>query len=74
VDAERAQPGFRCTTSGRLSVTAEACGAEGEVEPVPDLIDDAMEEALRQHAQVDVVEDRAARAKVDGVAALLRFR
>ena len=74
VDAERAQPGFRCATSGRLAVRLEGCGAEGEAEPVPDLIDEAIEEALRQHAQVDVVEDGGARARVDGLAALLRFR
>jgi peptide chain release factor subunit 1 len=75
VHAEQpAQPGFRCTESGRLSLTAEGCGAEGGAEPVLDLADDAIEEALRQRAQVDVVEDRGARAKVDGLAALLRFR
>ncbi|OGU28303.1 MAG: hypothetical protein A3K13_13665 [Gemmatimonadetes bacterium RIFCSPLOWO2_12_FULL_68_9] len=74
VDAEGAQPGFRCTASGRLTVAADGCRGEGEAEPVPDLIDEAIEEALRQHAQVDVVEDGGARARVDGLAALLRFR
>jgi peptide subunit release factor 1 (eRF1) len=74
VHAEHAQPGFRCATSGRLTVTAEGCRAEGDAEPVFDVVDDAIEDALRQHAQVDVVEDRGARAKVDGLAALLRFR
>ena len=37
-------------------------------------IDDAVEEALRQRAQVDVVYDVKARRAVDGLAALLRFR
>ncbi|HEV8304639.1 MAG TPA: hypothetical protein VGQ25_06755 [Gemmatimonadales bacterium] len=37
-------------------------------------IDDAVEEALRQHAQVDVLYDDKARRAVDGLAALLRFR
>ena len=37
-------------------------------------IDDAVEEALRQRAQVDVLYDDAARRAVDGLAALLRFR
>lgn len=37
-------------------------------------IDDAVEEALRQRAQVDVVYDDKARRIVDGLAALLRFR
>ncbi|MGH7569859.1 MAG: hypothetical protein ACREL9_12990 [Gemmatimonadales bacterium] len=37
-------------------------------------IDDAVEEALRQRAQVDVLYDPKARRAVDGLAALLRFR
>ncbi|MGH7671861.1 MAG: hypothetical protein ACREMC_03100 [Gemmatimonadales bacterium] len=37
-------------------------------------IDDAIEEALRQRAQVDVLYDAKARRAVDGLAALLRFR
>lgn len=37
-------------------------------------LDDAIEEALRQRAQVDVLYDDRARRAVDGLAALLRFR
>jgi peptide chain release factor subunit 1 len=37
-------------------------------------IDDAVEEALRERAQVDVLYDDKARRVVDGLAALLRFR
>lgn len=37
-------------------------------------IDEAIEEALRQRAQVDVLYDDRARRVVDGLAALLRFR
>jgi len=37
-------------------------------------IDEAVEEALRQRAQVDVLYDDKARRPVDGLAALLRFR
>jgi peptide chain release factor subunit 1 len=37
-------------------------------------IDEAVEEALRQRAQVDVLYDDKARRVVDGLAALLRFR
>ncbi|HEV8304951.1 MAG TPA: hypothetical protein VGQ25_08330 [Gemmatimonadales bacterium] len=37
-------------------------------------IDDAIEDALRQRAQVDVLYDDRARRAVDGLAALLRFR
>jgi peptide subunit release factor 1 (eRF1) len=37
-------------------------------------IDEAVEEALRQRSQVDVLYDEKARRLVDGLAALLRFR
>ena len=37
-------------------------------------IDEAVEEALKQRAQVDVVYDDRARRAIDGLAALLRFR
>jgi peptide subunit release factor 1 (eRF1) len=37
-------------------------------------IDEAVEDALAQRAQVDVLYDERARRSVDGLAALLRFR
>jgi peptide chain release factor subunit 1 len=37
-------------------------------------IDEAVEDALRQHAQVDVLYEQRSRRVVDGLAALLRFR
>jgi peptide chain release factor subunit 1 len=37
-------------------------------------LDEAVEEALRQRAQVDVLSDAGARRAIDGLAALLRFR
>jgi peptide chain release factor subunit 1 len=37
-------------------------------------VDDAIEDALRQHAQVDVLYDDTARRSIDVLAALLRFR
>jgi peptide subunit release factor 1 (eRF1) len=66
--------GFRCAASGRLALLAEECEADGPAEAVPDVIDDAIEEALRQGTHVDVVEDPEARAAVDGLAGLLRFK
>lgn len=74
VDAARSRPGYRCRGSERLTLTANGCADEGGAEGVPDVIDDAIEEALRQHAYVDVVEDPRARREVNGLAALLRFK
>ena len=42
--------------------------------PVIDLVDEAIEEALRQRVQVDVVFEPAARKAIEGLAGLLRFR
>lgn len=66
-------PGYRCAGSGRLTLDRAQCAADGDAEPVPDVIDEAIEEALRQSGHVDVVEDDELRAAVDGLAALLRF-
>jgi peptide subunit release factor 1 (eRF1) len=42
--------------------------------PVLDIADEAIEEALRQRVDVEVVYDPEARAAVRGLASLLRFR
>jgi peptide chain release factor subunit 1 len=74
VDPTAEQPGYRCSMTGRLGTTEEACEAEGSAEPIPDVIDEAIEEALRQGGYVEVVEDDGARKDIAGLAALLRFR
>jgi peptide subunit release factor 1 (eRF1) len=66
--------GYRCRTSGRLVLAKGDCAGEGAPEPVRDLVDEAVEEALRQNVEVVVVTDPALTASVDGFAALLRFR
>ena len=73
VDPTATQTGFRCSSSGRLTIRADGCGDEGEAVQLPDVIDEAIEEALRQGSHVDVVEDEEARSSVAGLAALLRF-
>jgi peptide chain release factor subunit 1 len=74
VDADASEPGFRCGTSGRLARTERECRNEGEPIPVLDVVDDAIEEALRQDVDVNVVYEPQAREQVDGLAGLLRFR
>ena len=73
VDPKVAQAGFRCNDSGRLTIVEGTCSDEGGAESVPDIIDEAIEEALRQGCHVDVVQDETARLGLDGLAALLRF-
>jgi peptide chain release factor subunit 1 len=74
VHADAGQPGFRCGASGRLALTERDCRGEGEPVPVLDVVDDAIEEALRQGVDVNVVYEPAAQDAIDGLAALLRFR
>ena len=74
VHADASEPGFRCGDSGRLARTERECRGEGEPVPVLDVVDDAIEEALRQGVGINVVYEAEARESVDGLAALLRFR
>jgi peptide subunit release factor 1 (eRF1) len=73
VNPDAALPGFRCD-SGRLTLSEKECRNEGGCVPVPDVIDDAVEEALRQRLPINVVHSAGAAARVDGLAGLLRFR
>ncbi len=73
VDADAEASGFRCG-SGRLVLTEKECRGDGPVTPVPDLIDDALEEALRQRVVVEVLHSEEATRHVAGLAGILRFR
>ena len=74
VSADASMPGWRCTGSGRLALTATDCRGEGEPIPVVDVIDDAIEEALRQRVEVNVAYGREQVDRITGLAGLLRFR
>jgi peptide subunit release factor 1 (eRF1) len=74
VHADAGQPGFRCADSGRLALTERDCRSEGALVAVLDVVDDAIEEALRQNVDVNVVYEPEARDAIEGLAGLLRFR
>lgn len=74
VDPAAEQGGARCAATGRLTTADGGCPGEGDALPVLDVIDEAIEDALRQGALVDVVEDESLRMQVPGLAALLRFQ
>jgi peptide subunit release factor 1 (eRF1) len=74
VNADASEPGFRCGDSGRLARTERECRGEGEPMPVLDIVDDAIEEALRQGVDVNVIYEPGARDAVEGLGAMLRFR
>jgi peptide chain release factor subunit 1 len=67
-------PGFRCAHTGRLVRQAGECGQGDSVVPVPDLLDDVIEEALAQRVPVSVVRDPDAASEIKDLAATLRFR
>jgi len=74
VDPDVAEPGYRGLTSGRLAMMEAELRGESDVVPVIDVLDDAIEEALRQRITVDVVYEPSAKQAIHGLAALLRFR
>jgi peptide subunit release factor 1 (eRF1) len=74
VDADSQSAGFRSGTSGRLALAERDLRGEGEVYPVLDVVDEAIEEALRQRVDVEVLHDDSARRAIKGLAGLLRFR
>ena len=74
VHADAGEPGFRCADTGRLALTERDCRGEGEPVPVLDVVDEAIEEALRQGVDVNVVYEPEAREAIEGLAGLLRFR
>ena len=73
VDADAETAGFRCS-SGRLVLHPKDCRGDGDGTPVPDLVDEALEEALRQRVAVEVLHSPTAAQHVAGLAGLLRFR
>jgi peptide chain release factor subunit 1 len=42
--------------------------------PVVDIVDEAIEEALGQGAEIQVILDEEAKKKIDGIGAILRFK
>jgi peptide chain release factor subunit 1 len=73
VDHDATVAGFRMSVGGRLTADGAASRAEGEPVPVADLLDDAIEDALRQRARVHVVQGPLAR-RLDTLAGILRFK
>jgi peptide subunit release factor 1 (eRF1) len=66
--------GFRCADSGRLVLAKGDCRGEGTPEPVVNLVDAVIDDALRHRAEVIVVDDPDLASRLDGLAGLLRFR
>ncbi|WP_457600964.1 baeRF12 domain-containing protein [Hydrogenivirga sp.] len=67
------KPGYLCPETHLVFLKPE-CPLEGEKPlEVEDIVDEVIEEALEQRAQVEVIVDKELQKKVDGLAAFLRF-
>ena len=66
--------GVRCTSCGHLATGGERCSAcGGDVEEAPDLVEEAIELALRQRCEVETAQDVPGLTALGGMGALLRF-
>jgi len=68
--------GFKCPESGVLILEdGENLCPEGKTPiAVVDIVDEAIEEALRQRVEVEMVLDKDAKKKIDGIGTILRFK
>jgi peptide subunit release factor 1 (eRF1) len=73
VAPRRGRPGYRCATSGRLVLTKAEAQGEAVIR-VPDLLTAAAAETQHLGGAVVEIGDLRQAARIDGVAALLRFR
>jgi len=74
IAADAGEPGYRADGTGRIALSEADLRGDTDVHPVIDVVDDAIEEALRQGVTLNVIFEPTARKAVDGLAALLRFR
>jgi peptide subunit release factor 1 (eRF1) len=73
VGRPRARAGYRCAASGRLILTKAEAQGESVIR-VPDLVAAARAETVRLGGSVAAIRDPQQAARIDGVAALLRYR
>ncbi|MGH7583509.1 MAG: hypothetical protein ACREL5_09810 [Gemmatimonadales bacterium] len=66
--------GYRCEDTGRLAVSESDCQGEGAAVPISDLVDNVIEEAVRQGIELVIVDEAAVAGQFDRLAATLRFR
>lgn len=74
VSPDLSAPGFSCPSCGRLTDRGTKCPACGsKMEPVPDVVEEAVAQALRQGCRVETVLHPDGLAQYGGIGALLRF-
>lgn len=72
--AELDASGLRCSGCGHLAAEGRECPlCGGEYVPAPDIVEEAVESALRQRCRVETVGDAPELSAVGGIGAILRF-
>lgn len=67
-------PGARCSDNGHLAAGGSRCGiCQGRLEPVSDVIDDAVASAMRQGSRVEILSLLEPEETARDIGALLRF-
>ena len=73
VNEDFSAPGYRCRGTDTLTLKPECPAESDKLEPVFDIVNEMIEEALHQRAKVEVIVNKELQKEIDGVAALLRF-
>jgi peptide subunit release factor 1 (eRF1) len=74
VTPDLSAPGFSCPSCGRLTDRGRKCPACGsKMEPVPDVVEEAVAQALRQGCRVETIVHPDALSRYGGIGAMLRF-
>src|SRR5947207_8009297 len=74
VSANLRTPGRECPSCGRLAERGRRCNTCGaETREVPDVVEAAVIQALRQGARVETVAEEGAFTERGGIGAILRF-
>ncbi|MGQ9630456.1 MAG: baeRF10 domain-containing protein [bacterium] len=75
IGSESPRPGSICGGCGYLGTGEEFCPrCGGEMSPVPDIVEEAVESAIRQNCNIRFVEEDARLEERGGIGALLRFK
>lgn len=67
-------PGWRCVPCGALGIVGRSCGrCDGEMEPIDDVVEEAIDEALAQSCRVEICIGNADLDVLGRIGALLRY-
>ena len=74
VSADFSEPGWRCDACGHLGLVGRVCpGCTGQLAPVDDIVEEAVEAALGQSCHVEICVDNADLDVLGRIGALLRY-